>query len=441
MVAVPETGASRFHSRAGVTGRGKGGSLTSYMFGRSSPVCLLLALFWIHAFAAEGVHAKVSPLAPPPDWSWLEKCQSVFTRKQFLGVLEDIYAPNSAAAAVVEVGEKSVRIRTEGNTWKEVAFAPALPADGRSRGPERFWRRASEMGPAPADKPLKGVRIVIDPGHLGGEWARMEARFFQIGQTRPVAEGDLTLSVARKLKPLLEKQGAEVHVLRAGDTPVTPDRPDSLRGAAAADLNGTPPAERLRQHSELFFYRISEIRARAQRVNEELKPDMVLCLHFNAEEWGEPDNPQLIPRNHLHALVNGCYGPKELESDDIRAEMLGQLFGRVSEEAVPLSAAVLEALAAETGLPPFVYFSPNAKRIGENPYLYARNLLANRLYKAPVVFLEPYVMNSGPVWRRVQQGDYPGEKMVEGVLRKSLLNEYAAGVAEGVVRYYRAQRR
>ena len=175
-------------------------------------------------------------------------------------------------------------------------------------------------------------------------------------------------------------------------------------------------------------------------VNERLKPDLVLCLHMNAEEWGEPEHPQLQPRNHLHALVNGNYGPRELESEDIREEMLAQLFGRITEEAIPLCESVVEALAEETGLPPFTYFSNNASRVGDGAYLYSRNLLANRLYRAPVVFLEPYVMNSSPVWKRVQMGDYSGTKLVDGQPRKSLVNEYALGVTEGLVRYFRRER-
>jgi hypothetical protein len=161
---------------------------------------------------------------------------------------------------------------------------------------------------------------------------------------------------------------------------------------------------------------------------------------LNAEEWGEPEHPQLQPRNHLHALVNGCYGARELEWDDVRSEMLAQLFERTTSEALPLTEAVVGALAEETGLPPFTYFSPNARRVGGTAYVYARNLLANRLYRAPVVFLEPYVMNSEPVWKRVQMGDYAGEKTVEGVPRKSLVSEYASGVAEGLARHYRRVR-
>ncbi|RYD62368.1 MAG: hypothetical protein EOP84_34650 [Verrucomicrobiaceae bacterium] len=71
-----------------------------------------------------------------------------------------------------------------------------------------------------------------------------------------------------------------------------------------------------------------------------------------------------------------------------------------------------------------------------NAYLWARNLLANRVYRNPVVFLEPYVMNSRPVWKRVQLGDYEGTRIIAGEQRKSIYREYADGVVEGVRRYY-----
>jgi hypothetical protein len=397
---------------------------------------LMVALLFV-ATLETPVFARSSPLAGAVDWGWLGACDGVLSRSQFTELLDGIFAPGGAAAGCVEVGEKAVRIRTGETTWKEVAFARE---DTQGRPSTRFWRTAAELGPAPADRPLKGVRIAIDPGHLGGDWAKMEGRFFQMGRTRPVREGDLTLAVAKKLKPQLEKLGAEVQLLRTSAQPVTPERPKTLRAAALADLKGSPTPERIQTQSELFFYRVSEIRERARQVNQRWKPDVVLCLHFNAEEWGEPEHPLLQPRNHLHALINGCYGAKELEWDDVRAEMLAQLFERTTSEALPLTEAVVGALAEETGLPPFTYFSPNARRVGATAYVYARNLLANRLYRAPVVFLEPYVMNSEPVWKRVQMGDYSGEKTVAGVPRKSLVNEYASGVAEGLARYYRKSR-
>ena len=68
--------------------------------------------------------------------------------------------------------------------------------------------------------------------------------------------------------------------------------------------------------------------------------------------------------------------------------------------------------------------------------MWARNLLANRLYQAPVVFLEPYVMNSEPVWERVQAGDYDGEFPIAGEPRRSLYREYADAVVAGLRDYY-----
>jgi hypothetical protein len=268
----------------------------------------------------------------------------------------------------------------------------------------------------------------------------MEERFFQVGKSRPVTEGDLTLAVARRLQPQLERLGARVTVLRSGDHPVTRERPKSLLAAAVKDLDPGAGAKKIQVHSELMFYRISEIRARAHLVNEKVRPDIVVCLHFNAEDWKDPINPKLLPRNHLHALINGCYGLRELEWDDVRSEMLEHLFSRSDAESLGLTESVVDALAEGSGLPPFTYFSSNARRIGESPYVYTRNLLANRLYRSPVVFLEPYVMNSESVWKRVQLGDYSGQRLVDGVRQSSLVREYADSVAEGIARYYRARR-
>ena len=59
----------------------------------------------------------------------------------------------------------------------------------------------------------------------------------------------------------------------------------------------------VRWQSEILFYRHSEIRQRARLVNSQLRPDLVLCLHFNAEAWGDESNPTFIDKNHLHLLV------------------------------------------------------------------------------------------------------------------------------------------
>ena len=98
-------------------------------------------------------------------------------------------------------------------------------------------------------------------------------------------------------------------------------------------------------------------------------------------------------------------------------------------------------MARSTGLPPYEYTGSNARREGSTPYVWARDLLANRLFRCPVVYIEPYVMNNKLVFDRVQLGDYEGEREVGGVMRKSIYREYADAVADGLCAYYEKARK
>ena len=80
-------------------------------------------------------------------------------------------------------------------------------------------------------------------------------------------------------------------------------------------------------------------------------------------------------------------------------------------------------------------------RLGSTGYVYARNLIATRLYQCPVIYFEPYVMNSNEVFWRVEEGDYEGIRNVNGTDRPSIFREYADGVVDGLVEYYRAARK
>ena len=401
-------------------------------------------------FPAASPAQRLSALAERPDWSQLEAFQETITRDEFQKLLDHVYAPNGAAKGIIDVEPEAAVIKTAlapPATWR-LRFAPDAAL---AKAPPRFWRPAAALPPSSPEQPLAGLKIALDPGHLGGAWAKMEERFFQIGESRPVTEGDMTLRVAGMLGPKLRALGAEVTSVRDAAEPATEARPETLRDAARAELagrgiaaprefyNGPDDPQRgstVQAESELLFYRISEIRRRADLVNKKLRPDLVVCLHFNAEAWGDPLHPEFVPRNHLHVLVNGCYSAAELRLDDQRFEMLLQLLSRASPEETAIADELASALAGATKLPPYQYTTGNAILAGSNPYVWARNLLANRLYHAPVVFLEPYVMNSEVVWERVQAGDYEGEQMIGGEMRRSIYREYADAVAEGLRAYY-----
>src|SRR2546429_4817515 len=98
-------------------------------------------------------------------------------------------------------------------------------------------------------------------------------------------------------------------------------------------------------------------------------------------------------------------------------------------------------MAHEAQVPPYEYPTTNSRtKVGTSGYVIARNLLATRLYRCPVVYCEPYVMNSKDGFARIQAGDYQGTKEINGVARKSIFREYADSVAEGLSEYYRHAR-
>jgi hypothetical protein len=414
---------------------------------------IALACIWLFAVSAAFAQ-RLSPLAATPDWAQLEKFQETITRDDFTHLLERVYAPAGAAQGMIEIEAEAAVIKTMLTPPTDFRLRFARDAASAKPAP-RFWRPAAQLPPALPEQPLLGVKIAIDAGHLGGSWAKMEERWFQIGESRPVVEGEMTLRVAKFLVPKLQALGAEVSLVREALEPVTSQRPAALRDVGRAELArlGVPSprenydsmsdplrATTVQAQSELLFYRISEIRTRAEVVNTKLQPDLVVCLHFNAEAWGDPSRPEFVPRNHLHVIVNGCYSASELRYDDQRYEMLTKLLSRSFPEEVAVSESAAAALATATKLPPYRYTTGNAIRAGTGEFLWARNLLANRLYHAPVVFLEPYVMNSEVVWARVQAGDYEGEFTIGGASRRSIYREYADAVVEGLRAYYSTAR-
>ena len=419
---------------------------------RLALLALCLSIFPPAVRAAE----NLGILGRHPRWKVLEKYQQTITHDEFAQLIQNVYCTHGIAPDLITIDDNSARLLTNRDAQSFVTLRFAKDDASRERVP-RLWRAAKSLPPARQEKPLSGLRIALDPGHLGGKWAKMEERWFQVGESQPVKEGNLALKVARMLAPRLKELGAKVLFVRNRNQPITSKRPDDFKelGKKILIKNGVPqpredfadpdePAKEqtVRWQSEILFYRHSEIRRRAVLVNTRLHPDLVLCLHFNAEPWGDPKNPILVDKNHLHLLVNGSYLESELEFDDERFEMLRKLLSRAYEEELPIANAIAAAMAKETQLPAYEYpTANNVTKIGPTGYVYARNLLATRLYRCPVVYCEPYVMNSRDAFARIEAGDYEGTHNIGGAERKSIFREYADGLVNGLIEYYRNARK
>lgn len=102
---------------------------------------------------------------------------------------------------------------------------------------------------------LKGKTIVLDPGH-GGPWSGAT------GINTDVAEKDLNLAVAQRLKAYLEAAGARVFLTRTGDNLAVP----------LSDLDRFPSAQLAQRHEESTRVAVA---AREQA-------DLFLSIHHNS---------------------------------------------------------------------------------------------------------------------------------------------------------------
>ena len=374
------------------------------------------------------VYSKTSVLGNPPRWEVLDEFQGEITRSEFQRLLAKVYCPRQEwwkPWIVLEKTKARIRKQAGKDDWYHLSFCEKAkePADSEKKR-----------------KSLKGLKIALDPGHIGGKYSEMEGRHFVIGKDAPVKEGDLSLETALKLKKILTGQGAEVILVRGKKEPVTSKRPKDFAKEAQKwiaergleKLKKEEKDELIKKRKEMLFYRVSEIHARARLVNEKIRPDLVVCLHLNASAWKDPEKKELGEPNDFHVLVNGCYMGGELALDDQRFEMMLRLLSGWHELERELAEDVSVALAKTTKLPAFSYKGPNALKIGKVEGVWARNLLANRLYRCPVVFLEPYRANSKGAYKRIIAGSYKGAREIEGGPRVSLVEEYAQAVAAGL---------
>lgn len=379
-----------------------------------------------------------------PDWSVLDSFQGEISRNNFNYLLKNVYCPRSSWwKDWIVIQESEVLIRTENgkDNWYRISF---------KEGNETF-DFSNSVSIYPISPSIKGLKIALDPGHIGGEFSEMEGRHFSINGQKPVKEGELSLEVAKILEKKLQGVGVDVILLRNENKPVSNYRPSDFIADAEKWVfekekvlkNSYPAldrAEMIKKRSEVLFYRVSEIYARAEILNHKIKPDLTICIHLNAAPWKDQDNHLLVERNDYHVLVNGCYMGGELADPFQRYEMVFRLLQGWHATELKVADNVSRSFGSATNMPAFSYKGPNALKVGDVDGVWARNLLANRIYQCPVVFLEPYVANSKETYERIQLGNYDGEKNIGGEMKHSLVEEYAESVFQGLLSSFAAQK-
>jgi len=404
---------------------------------------------------------QLSPLAPKPNWSALEVYQQTITRKEFARLIDSDYSIDGAFWNYADIDDKRVVVFSDTAKTHPLFTLHFAASDSASAPlPYSYKTQATSHDPV---RPLKGIRIALDPGHIGGDWAVLEARYFKLGDDPSVEEAKLNLITCQRLAERLQADGAQIIWAKHDYEPVTHLRPADLHHEAIAALSlprsasytpsflfGIPQPhstraasqsaieERIDNEAALLFYRVAEIRARGDVVNPQ-HPDLTICVHYNADDWGDdPEHhPILTKQSRLVIFTNGAYEKSELAYDDYKYDMLRKLLDRTAVQEERGCALVGQSMLDTLKYPPESYpGSYFAHRVTDVPSVYARDLLANRIYHGPVIYCEGPYMNARDAYYRIIAGDYLGLRTIQGQSLPSIYRDYAAAVEKGVLKYF-----
>jgi N-acetylmuramoyl-L-alanine amidase len=397
-----------------------------------------------------------SPRLPTPNqWFPIDLYQGTITRQQFEQKLHTLYDPFSAFTPYLDVNDSRVVVYPSTKERQIPQFVLQFAPPGQPQEPMRWFRTPAEVRAVshPLDKPLNGLRVAIDPGHIGGPWAQIEERSTRYHGSAPVNEGDLNLITGRILKQELIDMGATVYVVRDSTEPVTPYRPGDMLEPArellmahsnhGTNLRALPSDKlnllfgaRLMELAEFLFYRCSEITERGNRIRNNFVPDITVTLYIDATPGS--GRGRLTSANANIFFVGGSYTKSEMQDPEMQRRCIYKMVEGGSEIESEVAADIADVFTQRTGLGPVKYGDSNTTRsvIPGNQYVVARNLAANREYDGPVVCTEPYFMNNQVVYQRLLAGDYEGQKTFDGKSYSSIFREYADCVAQGLVKAY-----
>ncbi len=316
----------------------------------------------------------------PADWSALERYSGQVSAAAFLHQLDSFVSPDGALLPWVELNRDRGLLRPDPVLAPdlELALAPG-PASttlpGRlqvpaSAAPFRASRRAELLKQASTERPLAGLRVLLDPGHIGGAMAAFESRELLFvgpnGEKWEVREGELTFRTALEAKAKLERLGAEVRLTREEGRPGHPYPLSSFRPSADRllrhlaqdpafrDLERSLSVEARRRlrvavalHAVKKQFLFETLRHRVEEARAE-PPDLMISIHYNAT----PGAPGRRFPQHLVAMIRGNHEAVRLYNPYYRQRALRDAF-EVAEfnASAHLAERCLRHMSQALGLP------------------------------------------------------------------------------------------
>ncbi len=318
--------------------------------------------------------------------------------------------------------------------------------------------------------PLAGLRIALDPGHMGGTfWDKKTGKYVQDSKGRIVSEGVIALQTALLLKKEFQALGAQVLVTHetlgavsnqdVNTFDITPYAQAELRDnihapwfvkliqSAKNDKELLQlfdnSAERKKLFSEsnrdFYFIRRTDLWARVNKINQ-WNPDLVLIIHFDTDDSGDHNggvNPNAP--NATKAYVVGGYQVNELGSRSARQYFARHLLDQRSwDQSVRISQSILKNFTTQMGLK--LASSGGESAYAVAPGVFARNLVIPRMLKAPVMsYLECLFYNNPAEFERFYNTKYPLDIGGKNYPYSDRLLLVVKSIRDGVLQFYQAQ--
>lgn len=287
-------------------------------------------------------------------------------------------------------------------------------------------------------KDLVGLKIAVDPGHLGGIYARLEERYIDIPPSLErnsqiqFDEGTLSLLTAMYLKILLEKEGAIVMITRSkiGEG-VYPQHFFDWLGKNPQLWSGELSLNKLFRK----YYNPLDLRARAEKINA-FAPDLTVVIHYNSHhvEGESSSNHCVTSRNYNLVFIPGAFCRGELTEYENRYEFMRLLATENLHYSLKLSRSILSQFHKHLKVPSVnradgaYYLDKVCLQLEEG--IFARNLALTRLVHSPVCYGETLIQNNIDECQNLSRSDFviAGKKCSSRI--KQVAEAYFAGIKE-----------
>ena len=308
-------------------------------------------------------------------------------------------------------------------------------------------------------KSLQGLRVVLDPGHMGGDvWDERTGKYVIRGKTK-VSEALMALQTALLIEKQLLAMGAQVLITHRELGPVSkiPFENLDLKNYArqelryrsleawfqnilisSAEKDLTSQFEKSPERQKLFseimrgeYYTVREdLFARTKMIND-FKPDLTVVIHFDAATR----EPKANAPNRSFAYVAGNFPATDFSTTETRAHILAHLAtGEQWQNSVHLSQQIVGQMSQDLQLP---LATQAHLGLPVAPGVFTRNLvLPRQAVTAPMSYLECFYYANTAEFERVLKTD-GGQIVIGGktYAYSQRLNVLSNAITKGIVNY------